>query len=92
MSMAIASTLTDQTVAADMLIAAKGSITGYAIALTETVSPQVRTMLRKQLDQSITAHEQITNYMTTKGWYNPFNIQQQIQIDIKAATTAMSLQ
>jgi similar to spore coat protein len=87
----IQQTLTDQTIASDMLIAAKAGIKGSAIALSEAASPQVRTLLKQQLDTAVTAHEQLSNFMMSKGWYTPYNIKQQIQTDIQNANTAVTL-
>jgi similar to spore coat protein len=88
----ILAALTDQTIATDMLCTAKSGIKEIATALSETTSPQIRTMLRKQFDQAVTHHEQLTNYMITKGWYTPTNIAQQIKNDIQLATQAINLQ
>jgi similar to spore coat protein len=88
----ILAALTDQTIATDMLCTAKSGIKEIATALSETTSPQIRTMLRKQFDQAVTHHEQLTNYMITKGWYTPTNIAQQVKNDIQLATQAINLQ
>ncbi|MFC0214226.1 spore coat protein [Paenibacillus chartarius] len=91
-SPAIMAALTDQTIATDMLITAKTSIKDIAVALSETTSPQIRTLLRKQFDQAVTHHEQLTNYMMSKGWYTPTNITQQLKNDLQFVTKAINLQ
>ena len=83
--------LTDQIIASDLLFTAKSGIKNYALALTETASPDVRTILRKHLDDAIETHEKITNYMINKGWYHAFNIDEQIRLDLNNAETALNL-
>ncbi|GAA4834746.1 spore coat protein [Paenibacillus vulneris] len=83
--------MTDQVIANDMLISAKSGIKSYAAALSETSTPEVRQILRKQLDHAIMAHEQISNYMIQNGFYHPTQVKQQIQLDIQNAQTALSL-
>ncbi|MDF2963692.1 MAG: spore coat protein [Paenibacillus sp.] len=83
--------MTDQVIASDLLISAKSGVKSYAIALTESTTPEVRQMLRKQLDQAITAHEQISNYMIQNGYYHPTQVKQQIQLDLQNAQIALSL-
>ncbi|HEX9062004.1 MAG TPA: spore coat protein [Clostridia bacterium] len=84
--------MTEQVIATDFLLAAKSGIKGYAAALAETASPEVRDVLRRQLDVAIGTHERITNYMLSKGYYQAYNPQEQIKIDLKAADTALNLQ
>jgi similar to spore coat protein len=87
----INSTLTDQTVAADMLLAAKCSVKDLSIAITESASPQVRSFLKQELDSAVSFHESMYTYMQSKGWYDAYNINKQIQNDIQNATNALNL-
>ncbi|WP_094701858.1 spore coat protein [Brevibacillus laterosporus] len=59
--------------------------------LTEVATPDVRTILHKQLDDAIATHEKITNYMMSKGYYHAYNINEQIQMDMKTAKTTLNL-
>jgi similar to spore coat protein len=61
------------------------------MALTETASPEVRNILKKQLGDAINMHERIASYMINRGFYNAGNLQAQIQADIQASNTVMSL-
>ncbi|BFH69800.1 MAG: spore coat protein [Paenibacillus dendritiformis] len=83
--------MTDQAVATDMLIAAKSGIKDLATALTEAATPEVRTVLRNHLDTAIQAHEQLTAYMMKNGYYHPYNLQEQLQIDMNNASTALNM-
>lgn len=84
-------TLTDQVIATDFLISAKSGIKNCAIALTETASPEVRTILRNQLNDAIATHEKVVNYMMKKGWYHPYNVGEQMRLDMENAKTALNL-
>ncbi|OIJ15239.1 spore coat protein [Anaerobacillus arseniciselenatis] len=83
--------LTDQVIATDLLIAAKSGIKNYSVAITEASTPEVRATLQQHLDDAINLHEQITNYMISKGYYHPNNVQEQISVDQLAAQTALNL-
>ncbi|WAH39458.1 spore coat protein [Alicyclobacillus dauci] len=84
--------MTDQVVATDLLISAKTGVRNYAIALTETASDEVRTVLEQHLQDAIRTHEQITAYMMKQGWYHAYNAPEQIQLDIENAQTALNMQ
>ena len=64
--------LTEQVIAADYLMNAKAAVRNYGIALSEVTTPEVRKILRKQLDASIHAHEQILKYMMINNYF-PIN-------------------
>lgn len=83
--------MSDQVIATDFLVAAKSGVQNYAVAITETTSPQVRAVLRTQLNDAITTHETIFNYMMKKGYYNAYDMHAQYQTDMKTTDTALSL-
>ena len=83
--------LSDQVIATDFLVAAKSGVQNYAIALTETTSPEIRTALKKQLGDAINTHETISNYMMKKGYYHAYDLQKQYEVDMTMADTALSL-
>lgn len=58
--------LADMTFAVDFLIRAKEGVRNIATALTETASPDLRVLLRKQLNQAIQMHQEITDLMIEK--------------------------
>lgn len=84
--------MSDQIIATDFLLSAKTAVKNYAVALSESASPQVREALRRQLDVAIGTHERIANYMMAKGYYHAYNPQEQLQVDMKAADTVLNLQ
>jgi similar to spore coat protein len=83
--------MTDQVIATDLLLSAKTGIQNYAVALTETASPEIKAVLRKHLDEAVAAHEQITAYMVQNGFYHPYDIREQARIDIKNAETSINI-
>lgn len=85
------SKMTDQVIATDFLISAKSGVQNYAVAITETTSPEVRVILKKQLQDAIATHEKISNYMMKKGYYNAYDMQEQYKVDMKTTDTALNL-
>lgn len=83
--------MSDQAVATDFLISAKSGIRNYAVALTETASPDMKAVLRQHLQEAIDTHEQITNYMIQKGYYHPYQVQEQLNLDLQTAQTALNI-
>ncbi|UGB31864.1 spore coat protein [Metabacillus sp. B2-18] len=82
--------LADTTFAMDFLMRAKDAVRNTATALTETASPDLRAMLRKQLMQSITMHQEITELMVEKKWFHPHDLQEQYKLDqLSAKNTIM---
>ncbi|MEC3609474.1 spore coat protein [Bacillus glycinifermentans] len=83
--------MTEQVIATDFLITAKTGVRNIATALTETTSPEVRATLQQYLNDAIDTHEQITNYMISKGYYHPADLSAQINMDMKSSETAKDL-
>ncbi|HSH25804.1 MAG TPA: spore coat protein [Massilibacterium sp.] len=83
--------MNDQVIASDLLLGAKSAVRNYAMALTESVSPDVRGVLKKQLDSAITAHENITTYMMNKGYYHAYNVEEQVQQDVANANRTVGM-
>ncbi|OMP66142.1 spore coat protein [Domibacillus epiphyticus] len=83
--------MTDEAIATDLLIAAKSGVKFTAFALTEAATPELRTVLREQLMAAITTHDNLSKYMMAKGFYHPYNFDEQIQVDATAAATAKNL-
>ncbi|MCM3144443.1 spore coat protein [Brevibacillus sp. MER 51] len=83
--------LTDQVIAMDFLISAKSGVRNYAMALTETGTPEIKEILTKHLEEAIDLHERISLYMIERGWYHPWNVTEQIQLDQQNIQTALNL-
>ncbi|MFC4401996.1 spore coat protein [Gracilibacillus xinjiangensis] len=83
--------MTDQVIATDFLISTKTAVRNLTFALTESVTPDVREVLQKQLTYAMEAHEKISQYMMEKGYYNPSDIEEQLEVDLKASKAALKL-
>lgn len=83
--------MTEQVIATDFLLLAKSGVRNYAIALSETTTPEVRKVLRRHLDAAIQTHEATIKYMMDKGYYHVHDPKEQLIVDMDAANTALSL-
>jgi similar to spore coat protein len=83
--------MTDQVIATDFLISAKAGIRNYAVAITETGTPELKAALREHLNTAIATHEKITNYMIARGFYHPHDLTEQLQVDLTITDTALKL-
>ncbi len=83
--------MTDQVIAADFLVSAKAGVQNYAIAITETATPELKAALKEQLFAAIQTHEKITHYMISKGYYHPHDLKEQLNVDFTATETALNL-
>ncbi|WP_214844359.1 spore coat protein [Exiguobacterium sp. s150] len=81
----------DELIAADMLITAKSAIRAYAVAVTETASPEVRKVLVKQMNQAIEDHAEIADYMIQNDMYMAYDIEKQLKHDKDKVDKAMEL-
>jgi spore coat protein CotF len=83
--------LADTTFAMDLLIRAKEGVRNIAVALTEAASPDVRTLLRKQLIQGIAMHQEITDLMINKKWFHPYELSEQYKLDQLSANNTLMI-
>ncbi|MBN6186817.1 spore coat protein [Aneurinibacillus sp. BA2021] len=82
--------MADMTFAMDFLIAAKSGVRSYAMAATEAGTPEIKETLIKQLEEAIDMHEQISVYMMERGWYHPWDVKEQLQLDLQNIQTALN--
>lgn len=83
--------LVDTTMSMGFLLNAKNSVRSCAIALTEAATPEVRTVLKNELNTAIRMHEAISTMMIAKGWFHPVNLEKQFQMDMESSQTAMEI-
>jgi similar to spore coat protein len=83
--------MTDQVIASDFLISAKAGVRNYTVAITEAATPELRSVLREHLLAAIQTHEDITNYMISRGFYHPHDMSEQLNVDLTASDTAIQL-
>lgn len=85
------SMLDDMAIATDFLVTAKAGVRNLAVAITETATPEVKKILRRELDIAIDTHDKIAQYMIKKEMYHAYNIDEQIEHDLKKADIALEL-
>ncbi|KKB33471.1 spore coat protein [Bacillus thermotolerans] len=81
----------DSFLAGDLLSFAKAAVRNYGVAITETATPALRQILKKQLNQAIDSHERIYRYMYKNGLYPSYDLNKLLQHDIVLAKNALSM-
>ncbi|GAA0302257.1 spore coat protein F [Gracilibacillus halotolerans] len=76
--------------AGDLLSLTKTSIRNYAIAITETATPQLRDVLKKQLMAAIDLHATVYNYMYQNSLYPSYDLNRLLKNDMNLAAKALS--
>ncbi|ABR36722.1 spore coat protein [Clostridium beijerinckii] len=64
------STLAARDIAQDMLKDSKFAVTSLAAAAAEAVNPELRELLRGQLDKAVAEHFELSDIVVDKGWYS----------------------
>jgi spore coat protein F len=82
--------ITDSFLAGDLLAFAKTAVRNYAVAITETATPALRAVLKKQLNLAVNCHERIYSYMYANGLYPSYNLNELLQNDVMLARNAIS--
>jgi spore coat protein F len=77
--------------AGDLLAFTKTGVRNYAVAITETATPQLRTVLTKQLTLMIKAHERIFMFMYKNGYYPSYDMKKLLENDVMLAQKALSM-
>ncbi|KMM60913.1 spore coat protein [Bacillus glycinifermentans] len=77
--------------AGELLALAKTSVRNYAIAITETATPELRRVLVKQINAAIRLHEQVFQYMYQRGLYPAYNLTELLRGDAMHAQKAISM-
>lgn len=83
--------LTERAIASDFLISSKTAIRNLAFAITETATPELKSVLREQLRNAVDTHAKITDFMTANGYYHPNHLGEQINVRLQDAHTALNL-
>ncbi|WP_084185029.1 spore coat protein [Salinicoccus luteus] len=81
----------DELIATELLVSSKATVRAYAVALTETISPEVREILKRQLSQALNQHARIADYMIEREMYHPFDLEKQIKKDKKKVKKARKI-
>ncbi|WP_298826143.1 spore coat protein [uncultured Planococcus sp.] len=83
--------LDDMAIATDFLVTSKAAVRNLAVAITETATPEVKKLLRRELDIAIDTHDKIAQYMIKNDMYHAYNIEEQVEHDLKKADVALEL-
>lgn len=83
--------ISDEIIATDLLVTTKAAVRTYAVAITETASPKLHKALKAQMDEAIEAHHKIATYMIEKEMYHAYDIEEQINHDLKKADVALEM-
>ncbi len=70
---------------------AKTSVRSYSIGITETASPQLREVLKKQLNNAIQLHGKVFYFLLERGLYPSYDLSKLLNNDISMANKAISL-
>ena len=81
----------DMAIATDLLITSKAAVRSLAVAITETATPSVKKLLRRELDNAIDTHDKIAQYMIKNEMYHAYDLQEQIDHDMEKADIALKL-
>ena len=85
------SIINDQTIATDLLLASKSGVRSLAVAITETATPEVKKVLKKELETAIDLHDKIAQYMIEKEMYHAYDLKEQVSQDLKNAEEALEI-
>ncbi|SDZ10950.1 spore coat protein F [Evansella caseinilytica] len=75
--------------AGDLLGLAKTSVRNYAIAITETATPEVRQVLKKHLNNGVDLHARVFHYMEKNGLYPAYDLEKLLTGDVQLARKAL---
>ncbi|MCM3762880.1 spore coat protein [Alkalihalobacillus oceani] len=83
--------INDEVIATDLLVSAKAAVRNYAVALTEIATPEVHSIVKKQLNDAIDLHHKVATYMIENEMYHAYDIKEQLDHDIKKANKALDV-
>ena len=83
--------INDQTIATDLLLSSKSGVRSLAVAITETATPEVKKVLKKELETAIDLHDKIAQYMIEKEMYHAYDLKEQVSQDLKNAEEALEI-
>jgi spore coat protein F len=69
----------------------KTTVRNYAIAITETATPQLRSILTTHINKAIKGHDRIFNYMHKRGFYPAYDLGELLSNDLINAKKALDM-
>ncbi|KGK92084.1 coat protein F [Desulfosporosinus sp. HMP52] len=80
--------MTEKDIAIDMLKDSKFILNSMSMAITETTNPQLREILKKQLNSAIQNHFRLVDLSVQNNWYLPRSTPiEQVKQDYEEAST-----
>ncbi|GEK58159.1 spore coat protein [Marinococcus halophilus] len=83
--------INDEVIATDLLVTSKSAVRTYAVAITETASPEVLEVLKKQLNEAIDLHHKVASFMIENEMYHAYDMKEQVDHDLKKADLALKM-
>ncbi|SEH86844.1 similar to spore coat protein [Halobacillus karajensis] len=83
--------INDEVIATDLLVSAKAAVRHYSVAITETASPEIHKVLKKQLNDAIDLHHKIATYMIDNELYHAYDMKEQVNHDLEKADLALKM-
>lgn len=83
--------INDEVIATELLVSAKAAVRTYAVAITETANPEIRKLLKNQMNDAIDMHQKVAAYMIENDMYHAHDVKEQVKHDIKKADLAMEM-
>ncbi|MEK4523530.1 spore coat protein [Psychrobacillus sp. FSL W7-1457] len=77
--------------ATDLLITSKAAVRNLATAITETATPSIKKLLRREMDNAIDTHDKIAQYMIKNEMYHAYDLNEQMEHDLEKADIALNL-
>ncbi|MBM7693413.1 spore coat protein F [Peribacillus deserti] len=74
-----------------LLMMAKTAVRNYAIAITETATPDIRKVLNTHLNRAIALHGRVFNFMYQRGFYPAYDLNKLLQNDYAVARRAIEM-
>lgn len=75
--------------AGDLLALFKTGVRNYSIAITETATPALRSVLKQHLLATIDIHAKVYSFMYSKGLYPSYQFDKLLQNDVNLAHKAL---
>ncbi|SFG32011.1 similar to spore coat protein [Halobacillus alkaliphilus] len=83
--------INDEVIATDLLVTAKAAVRSYSVAITETASPEIHKVLKKQLNDAIDLHHKVATYMIENEMYHAYDLNEQVNHDLEKADLALEM-
>ncbi|SFE90229.1 spore coat protein [Alteribacillus iranensis] len=83
--------INDEVIATDLLVSAKAAVRNYSVAITETASPEIHKIIKRQLNDAIDLNHKVATYMIENELYHAYDVKEQVDHDLKKAETALKM-